>query len=81
MVIDLVVASKETSKLLIDELGSVVCNHRIEYFETGEDVPLYEFSSLCSSDGGKRLCFYPLHEIVDGHYQLLYLSRGEWERT
>ena len=49
--------------------------------ESGEDVRPYELSSLCSGDGGKRLYFYPLGKIVDGHYQALYLSQGEWERT
>ena len=67
MVLDLV-ASEETLKLLINELGSVVCNHKVGYSETGEDVPPYELPSLCSGNGGKQLYFYSLGEIVDGHY-------------
>ena len=67
MVLDLV-AGEETSKLLINERGSVICNHRIGFFELGEDVPPYKLSSLCRGDGGKQLCFYPLGEIVNGHY-------------
>ena len=54
VVLDLV-AGEETSKFLIDELGSVVCYHRIRYSESGEDIPLYELPNLCSGDGGKRL--------------------------
>ena len=62
------VDGEETSKLLINELGFVVCNHRIGYSESGEDVPPYELPSLCSGDGGKRLCFYPFGEIINSHY-------------
>ena len=75
------IAGKETSELLINELGSIISHHEIRYSEMGENVSLDKPPSLGHYDGGQRLYFYPFSEVVDCHDQAFHLSRGKWERT
>ena len=44
------VTGKETSKLLVNKLGSIISYHRIWYPEMGEDVSLVELLGSGSSD-------------------------------
>ena len=46
------VTGKETSKLLVNELNSVISHHGIRYLKASEDIPLDELSGLRHLDGG-----------------------------
>ena len=51
---------KETSKLLINELCSIIGDYGFRDTKTGEDISLYELLSLRCSDSRQRFYFYLL---------------------
>ena len=62
------------------ELTSVIDDEHKRDFEPNNDIFLNKFSPLGFSDRSRRLGFYPLGEVVYGHYEelLLCCRHGKW---
>ncbi|KAJ8506347.1 hypothetical protein OPV22_007233 [Ensete ventricosum] len=70
------IALAERFELCVIELRAVVGDDRPWEAEPGYDVLPYKPFDLFLGDGGQRLGFEPLGEIVDSDYQEPSLSRG-----
>jgi len=64
----------------IDELLPVICYHAVRESMSAYDMLPKEILYLASCDGGYRFCLYPFGEVVNYHYEKLYLPfcQREW---
>ena len=63
-------------KPIVVELSSVVRDENLRNFKFADDAFPYEIPCVLVGDLGKRLCLYPLSEVIDCNDQELSLQRS-----
>jgi len=68
-------------KIAICELFPIVSYHAVRQPMSADDLFPHEIMYLSGGYGGNRLGLDPFGEIINGHYEVLYLSLRQGERS